>query len=385
MKKRQTGQYITISTVGGEKCQAYVPAPLPPEPPLQLSLENQERLDKALLALGRLDSISNLLPDASLFLYMYVRKEAVLSSQIEGTQSSLSDLLSYESKVAPGVPMDDVLEVSNYVAALDHGLKRMRDGFPLSLRLLKEVHKILLSSGRGDQKGLGEFRRSQNWIGGTRPGNAVYVPPPPDRIIECLGAFETYLHNRSPVLLKAALAHVQFESIHPFLDGNGRLGRLLITLLLCSELVLTEPILYLSLYFKSNRSRYYDLLQAVRIDGAWDEWLTFFLDGVIETSEQAVATAKRLGNLFAKDREKINALGRPAGSALRVHHALQQAPILSITRAAENSSISIPTATSSLKHLQRLDVVKELPKFGRSQVFAYTQYIQVLNEGTEPL
>jgi len=385
MKKRQTGQYITISTVGGEKCQAYVPAPLPPEPSLQLSLENQERLDKALLALGRLDSISNLLPDASLFLYMYVRKEAVLSSQIEGTQSSLSDLLSYESKVAPGVPMDDVLEVSNYVAALDHGLKRMRDGFPLSLRLLKEVHKILLSSGRGDQKGIGEFRRSQNWIGGTRPGNAVYVPPPPDRIIECLGAFETYLHNRSPVLLKAALAHVQFESIHPFLDGNGRLGRLLITLLLCSELVLTEPILYLSLYFKSNRSRYYDLLQAVRIDGAWDEWLTFFLDGVIETSEQAVATAKRLGNLFAKDREKINALGRPAGSALRVHHALQQAPILSITRAAENSSISIPTATSSLKHLQRLDVVKELPKFGRSQVFAYTQYIQVLNEGTEPL
>jgi len=203
--------------------------------------------------------------------------------------------------------------------------------------------------------------------------------------MECLGALETYLHNRSPVLLKAALAHVQFESIHPFLDGNGRLGRLLITLLLCSELVLTEPILYLSLYFKAHRSRYYDLLQAVRIDGAWEEWLTFFLDGVIETSEQAVTTAKRLGNIFTEDRKKINSLGRPAGSALRVHHALQQAPILSIVRAAENSSISIPTATSSFEHLQRLDVVKELPKSGRSRIFTYTQYIQVLNEGTEPL
>jgi len=385
MKKRQTGQYTTISTVGGEKCRAYVPAPLPPEPPLQLSSENQERLDKALLALGRLDSVSTLLPDASLFLYMYVRKEAVLSSQIEGTQSSLSDLLRYESKVAPGVPMDDVLEVSNYVAALDHGLKRVRDGFPLSLRLLKEVHKILLSHGRGEQKDPGEFRRSQNWIGGTRPGNAVYVPPPPDRIMECMSAFETYLHDRSPVLLKAALAHVQFESIHPFLDGNGRLGRLLITLLLCSEQVLTEPILYLSLYFKAHRSRYYDLLQAVRIDGAWEEWLTFFLDGVIETSQQAVATAKRLGNIFNEDRKRIESLGRPAGSAIRVHHALQQAPILSIARAAENSSISIPTTTSSLDHLQRLDIVKELPKLGRSRMFAYTQYIQILNEGTEPL
>ena len=385
MKKRQTGQYITISTVGGEKCQAYVPAPLPPEPPLQLNPESQERLDKALLALGRLDSVSTLLPDASLFLYMYVRKEAVLSSQIEGTQSSLSDLLQYESKVSPGVPVDDVLEVSNYVAALDHGLKRVRGGFPLSLRLLKEVHEILLSSGRGNQKDPGKFRRSQNWIGGTRPGNAIYVPPPPEKIMDCMGAFEIFLHDRSPVLLKAALAHVQFESIHPFLDGNGRLGRLLITLLLCSEQVLTEPILYLSLYFKSHRSRYYELLQAVRVDGDWEGWLTFFLEGVIETSEQAVTTAKRLGNIFAEDRKRIESLGRPAGSALRIHHALQQAPILSIVKAAENSSVSIPTATSSLEHLRRLDIVKELPKTGRSRMFAYSQYIQILNEGTEPL
>ncbi len=385
MKKRQTGRYVTISTVGGEKCQAFIPAPLPPKPPLHLGPENQERLDKALVSLGRLDSVSTLLPDASLFLYMYVRKEAVLSSQIEGTQSSLSDLLRYESKAVSGVPLDDVLEVSNYVAALSYGLKRLRDGFPLSLRLLKEVHKELLSRGRGAQKDPGEFRRSQNWIGGTRPGDAVYVPPPPDKVIECMGALETYLHDRSSVLLKAALVHVQFESIHPFLDGNGRLGRLLITLLLCSEQVLTEPILYLSLYFKAHRSQYYDLLQAVRVDGAWEKWLTFFLDGVTETSEQAVKTAKRLADLFEADRNRIQSLGRPAGSALRVHHALQQAPILSIARAAEKASISIPTATSSFEHLERIGVVEELPKSGRSRIFAYTQYVQVLNEGTGPL
>ena len=385
MKKRQTGRYVTISTVGGEKCQAFIPAPLPPKPPLHLGPENQERLDKALVSLGRLDSVSTLLPDASLFLYMYVRKEAVLSSQIEGTQSSLSDLLRYESKAVSGVPLDDVLEVSNYVAALSYGLKRLRDGFPLSLRLLKEVHKELLSRGRGAQKDPGEFRRSQNWIGGTRPGDAVYVPPPPDKVIECMGALETYLHDRSSVLLKAALVHVQFESIHPFLDGNGRLGRLLITLLLCSEQVLTEPILYLSLYFKAHRSQYYDLLQAVRVDGAWEKWLTFFLDGVTETSEQAVKTAKRLADLFEADRNRIQSLGRPAGSALRVHHALQQAPILSIARAAEKASISIPTATSSFEHLERIRVVEELPKSGRSRIFAYTQYVQVLNEGTGPL
>ncbi len=385
MNKRRTGRYITISTVGGEKCKAFIPAPLPPKPPLRINPDIQEKMDKALISLGRLDSISSLLPDASLFLYMYVRKEAVLSSQIEGTQSSLSDLLRYESKTAPGVPMDDVHEVSNYVAALEHGLKRIRGGFPLSLRLIREIHKLLLSRGRGMDKEPGEFRRTQNWIGGSRPGNAVYVPPPPEKVVECMGALETYLHERSPVLLKVALAHVQFESIHPFLDGNGRLGRLLVTLLLCYEKVLTEPILYLSLYFKVHRSQYYDLLQSVRVDGAWEEWLRFFLDGVIETSEQAVSTAKTLVALFEADRNKIQSLGRPAGSALRVHHELQLKPILSIVRAAENARVSIPTATSSLEHLEKLGIVEELPKSGRSRVFSYKKYLQILSEGTEPL
>jgi Fic family protein len=383
--KRKTGQYVTISTVGGEECRAFIPAPLPPQPPLRLDPDIQDRLDNALISLGRLDSISRLLPDASLFLYMYVRKEAVLSSQIEGTQSSLSDLLRYENKAALGVPVEDTREVSNHVAATDYGLKRLRVGFPLSLRLLKDIHKVLLSAGRGAKKDPGTFRRSQNWIGGTRPGNAIYVPPPPDKVMECMGALEIYLHDRIPILVKTALAHVQFESIHPFLDGNGRLGRLLITLLLCAEGVLSEPTLYLSLYFKMHRSRYYDLLQAVRVEGAWEDWLRFFLDGVVETSQQAVTTAKSLVGLFEEDRNKIQTLGRPAGSALRVHHELQQKPVLSIARAAEGAQVSIPTAASSLEHLEKLGIAEELPKSGRSRVYSYTRYIQILNEGTEPL
>jgi len=235
-------------------------------------------MEKANRALGRLDGMTLLLPDASLFLYFYVRKEALLSSQIEGTQSSFNDLLLYESDETPGVPLDDVREVSNYVAAMDHGLSRLRGGFPLSLRLIREIHEILLSKGRGSDKGPGEFRRTQNWVGGTRPGTANFVPPPPESLMDCLGALEKFLHNDpvpTPLLIKAALAHVQFETIHPFLDGNGRLGRLLITFLLCAEGALTEPILYLSLYFKTHRSQYYDWLQKVRIDGDWEGWLGF--------------------------------------------------------------------------------------------------------------
>jgi len=239
MNRDLQGQYINISTVG-EKAQAFVPAPLPPAPPIEWSSELREKFDQALLALGRLDSVSVLLPDTSLFLYMYVRKEAVLSSMIEGTQSSLSDLLMFEFEHQPGVPLDDVQEVSNYVAALNHGLRRLGENFPLSLRLLKEIHSVLLSKGRGKECDPGEFRRSQNWIGGSRPGNAAFVPPPPEYLQECMGKLELFLHDlpeKTPVLIKAALAHVQFETIHPFLDGNGRLGRLIITLLLCSEKV----------------------------------------------------------------------------------------------------------------------------------------------------
>jgi len=240
MKREIQGHYVTVSTVG-EKVNAFVPAPLPPRPPVDWMPELRNKFDQALLALGRLDSVSTLLPDTSLFLYMYVRKEAVLSSMIEGTQSSLSDLLLFELDQEPGVPLDDVREVSNYVAALNYGLNRLAEGFPLSLRLIKEIHGVLLTKGRGSNQTPGEFRRSQNWIGGTRPGNAAFVPPPAEQVMECLGKLELFLHDQpeqTPVLLKAALAHVQFETIHPFLDGNGRLGRLLITLLLCEQKVL---------------------------------------------------------------------------------------------------------------------------------------------------
>ncbi|KTC70171.1 Filamentation induced by cAMP protein Fic [Legionella birminghamensis] len=279
------------SSVAGETYTAYVPKPLPPSPSIEMD-KIYPYLDQASLALGRLDGLSIILPDPSLFLYMYIRKEAVLSSQIEGTQSSLSDLLLYENQEIQGVPDQDVVEVSNYVAAIEHGLERIKNGFPLSLRLIREMHEILLSKGRGSSKQPGEFRRSQNWIGGTRPGNAKFVPPPPERLMETLDALEKFLHDETiklPTLVKAALAHHQFETIHPFLDGNGRLGRLLITFILCVDGIMEQPMLYLSLYFKTHRQQYYDHLQLVRDTGDWEEWLQFFLKGVVETANELLS------------------------------------------------------------------------------------------------
>ena len=387
MPTRNTGHFVSVATAG-ESFQAFVPNPLPPEPNLIWDDDLRSLAEHAALALGRLDGISALLPHPGIFLYAYVRKEAVVSSQIEGTQSSLSDLLLHELDAAPGVPIDDVNEVSNYVAALDHGLKRLREGFPLSLRLIKEIHAILMSGARGGTKDPGEFRRSQNWIGGSRPGNARFVPPPPDRLLECLGALEKFLHNEpttTSTLVKAALAHVQFETIHPFLDGNGRLGRLLITFLLCAENVLQEPLLYLSLYFKQNRTVYYDHLQTVRQTGDWESWLRFFLTGIRETSEQAVATARRLRTLFTDDAARLTGLGRAGGNAFRVHQQFQTQPIASVSRMSEALGISINTARSALEQLQKLDIVRELTggKYGR--LYAYDQYLAILNEGTEPL
>jgi Fic family protein len=383
--KRQTGHYQTISTVG-ETCRACLPLPLPPYPPLQIDAQRQDLIDRALLALGKLDSIATLLPDTSLFLYMYIRKEAVLSSQIEGTQSSLSDLLLFESEQVPGVPLEDVQEVSNYVAAITHGLNRLREGFPLSLRLFREIHAQLLAKGRGSQKMPGEFRRSQNWVGGTRPGNALFVPPPPEQVVTCLGELEKFLHDqpaRTPLLIKAALAHVQFETIHPFLDGNGRLGRLLITLILCVEGALKEPILYLSLYFKTHRLQYYDLLQEVRTAGHWEKWIDFFMQGVTETALLAVDTAQRLLKLFETDRVKINGLGKSASSSLRVHHVLQQHPLLSIVKAATLTGLSIPTVTVAFDSLAKLGIVKEVTGQKRNRLYTYQQYVSILNEGTQ--
>lgn len=385
MNRGPTGTLLASSSLGGETVRAFVPKPLPPVPALNIGSALREEIDQALLALGRLDSMSSLLPDTSVFLYTYVRKEAVLSSQIEGTQSSLSDLLLFEIDEAPGVPFDDIREVSNYVRALEHGIRRVREGFPISGRLFREIHAELLAKGRGSEKRPGEYRSSQNWIGGERPGTAIFVPPPPERVAECMGDLEKFLHDqpeRTSTLQKAALAHVQFETIHPFLDGNGRLGRLLTTLLFVSERVLREPLLYLSLYLKTHRETYYNLLQRVRKEGDWEAWLDFFVRGVRQTAEQAVASAQRLANLFQQDRERIQQLGRIAGSALQVHYALQRHPIQTIQSARERTGLSIPTVTAVMKSLEQAGVVRELTGKQRYRVFGYGDYLAILNEGT---
>lgn len=385
MRRGVTGTY-DVAVVGGQRVEAFVPAPLPPVPALDLTGSLQPLLERAHLALGRLDSIAALLPDRSLFLYSYVRKEAVLSSRIEGTQSSLSDLLLFEMDEAPGVPLADVVEVSNYVAALDHGLARLRGGFPLSNRLLREVHGVLLARGRGSGKAPGEFRRSQNWIGGSRPGNARFVPPPYTEVEPCMAALERFLHANDdglPVLVRAGLAHVQFETIHPFLDGNGRVGRLLITFLLCQAGVLREPLLYLSLHVKQHRAAYYDLLGGVRHDGDWEAWLQFFLDGVGVTAEGAVSAAQRLSALFAQDREHILPTGRRAGSVLRVFDALKKRPVSSLQQLSGLSGLTFPTTGAAMDVLVSLGIAREMTGKRRNRVFAYGSYLDVLNEGTE--
>lgn len=383
MKRGLTGSY-EISTAGGETCRAFVPAPLPPQPPLLLAPDLQERLDDALLALGRLDSITTLLPDTSIFLYSYVRKEAVMSSQIEGTQSSLADLLVYEAEGAPGVPLDDVQEVSGYVAALEHGLVLLRGGLPICLRLMNEMHAKLMAHGRGAGKSPGEIRRSQNWIGGASPSRAAFVPPPPQRLAECLSALERFINDqpqRHTPLIKAALTHVQFETIHPYLDGNGRLGRLLIPIILVNEGVLREPLLYLSLYFKTHRSAYYDLLQKAREEGEWEEWLWYFATAIAATANQAVDIARALTQLYAADRERIQAsLGRLATSALLVHHALYARPIANIAHICGQTGQSPNTVAKMLGKLIELGIVRELTGQKRGRVFSYTGYLDILNQ-----
>lgn len=387
MNRNATGQY-QISVIGGESIRAFVPQPLPPEPPLDLSGGRQRLLEQATIAVGRLDSITLLLPDPNLFLYAYVRREAVLSSQIEGTQSSLSDLLLFEMEEAPGVPFDDVTEVSNYVAALEHGMARQRAGFPLSNRLIREMHEKLLASGRGSEKGPGEFRHTQNWIGGTRPGNAYFVPPPPEAIETCMAALERFIHDENapyPALINAALVHVQFETIHPFLDGNGRIGRLLIALLLHHSGALSQPLLYLSLYFKQHRSEYYRLLDVVRANGDWEAWLDFFLEGVASTANGAVQTAHRLDNLVRADATRAQTLKRTASSALRVFNALRERPVSTLDVICRRSGLTFPTATKGMNALLELGIARELTGQRRNRVFVYDQYLALLNAGLEPL
>ena len=387
MKRGLTGYYHT-TRVGGEEVRAFVPHPLPPHPPLELTGARVRLMEQATLALGRLDSISLLLPEPDLFLYAYVRREALLSSQIEGTQSSLAELLLFELNDAPGAPVEDVVEVSNYVKALEHGLNRLREGFPLSNRLIREMHAVLLSRGRGGEKLPGEFRRTQNWIGGTRPGNAHFVPPPPELVNECMANLERFLHDQNssyPTIVRAALAHVQFETIHPFLDGNGRIGRLLIAFVLHHEGVLQRPLLYLSLYFKQHRQEYYRLLDLVRLEGDWEAWLDFFLEGVIHTAQNAVETAQRLVALFAEDAQAIQQTKRAANTALRVFHALCQQPILTLKQVSERTGLSFPAASRGMETLLSLGIARELTGHKRRRMFAYDRYLAILNEGTEPL
>jgi len=381
----RVGRYIE-SPAGGEVVRAYIPPPLPPNPPVRVG-DLLSRLSAADRAVGRLDGISVLLPDKGLFLYMYVRKEAVLSSQIEGTQSTLSDLLKFEAEAVGGKPIDDVREVSNYVDAMMYGLERL-ETLPLSLRLLREMHYRLLQSGRGQSQNPGEFRTTQNWIGGTRPGNALFVPPPVTELTSCLNAFEKFMHDDTPSLpplIKAGLLHVQFETIHPFLDGNGRLGRLLITLYLCTQKVMQQPLLYLSLYFKSHRADYYRLLQEVRENGAWEAWLEFFLDGVASAGNEAFSTATRIQMLVRQDRDKIAAKAKAASSVLRVHEVMQTAPFLTVAKAAARTGLTKPTVTSALDQLQTLGIVQEITEKQRGRVYAYRDYLNILNEGGEPL
>ena len=388
MNRSVTGEY-EITNVGGELVKAFIPAKLPPDPALDL-VGLQEALARAHLALGRLDGLSRLLPDASLFLYSYIRKEAVLSSQIEGTQSSIADLMRFEAIDAPGVPEDgDIVEVSNYVRAMNHGLNRLRwDDFPLSNRLLREIHAELLSRGRGNDKRPGEFRQSQVWIGGSRPGNAHFIPPPPHTVQDCMGDLERFLHATGddiPPLIRAGICHVQFETIHPFLDGNGRVGRLLITFTLLNSGVLSEPLLYLSLFFKLHRQTYYELLDGVRKTGDWEAWLDFFLQGVAETAESAELTAQRLLQMFNRNEGRIQQEIRAPASALRVHQALKEYPIASIQSVTERTSLSFNAASSGMRILEKLHIAEEVTGQRRNRLFGYREYMDVLYEGTEPL
>jgi Fic family protein len=377
---------LVETRAAGEIVRAFVPPPLPPDPPIDI-LGLLAPLSAAERALGRLDGVAELLPRQELFLYMYIRKEAVLSSQIEGTQSTLSDLLRFETEAHAGQPIDDIREVSNYVDATMYGLERLTK-LPLSLRLIRELHRRLLQGGRGGTKNPGEFRRSQNWIGGTRPGNALFVPPPVGELDTGLDQFERFIHedvSRLPPLIKAGLLHVQFETLHPFLDGNGRIGRLLVTLYLCVQHALRKPLLYLSLYLKTHRADYYRLLQEVRERGAWEAWLEFFLVGVAETANQASDAATRIVELFKRDRERIGTQSERAGSTLRIHDLLQQNPFATGGALVERTGLTAPTVNAALADLQRLGVVEEVTGRRRGRVFAYRAYLDILNEDTAPL
>ncbi len=385
MKRDIQGTLVKCS-ITSETYHAFVPNPLPPKPDLSLS-EFSSLLEKANQAIGELNGVVEISVNPDVLNYMYVRKEAVLSSQIEGTQSTLDDLLKYESDQIQGIPVDDASEVSSYVAALNYGLKRIEEDFPLSLRLIKEIHRILLANTRGKTKSPGEFRASQNWIGGTRPGNARFVPAPPDKLMSVLGDLEIFMNkdDEIPNLIKAALIHVQFETIHPFLDGNGRLGRLLITFFLCVKGVLNSPFLYLSLFFKKNRTLYYDALNGVRKDGDWENWIKFFLEGVIETANDAKSTLIAIQNIFSSDIERIKTLKRASDSALKVFTVFQKKPLLTVAEIVNAIGSTKPTVIKSLNHLIDLGIIENNSEKKWGQIYTYKKYTDLLSTNVDPL
>ncbi len=385
MRRGLTGTFTPI-VHEGHAGRAFIPHPLPPDPPLMWTPALRRQVELAIHALGGLDNITTLLPDPDIFLYTYVRREAVLSSQIEGTQSTLSDLLLFELEEAPGVPFDDVREVSNYVMALEHGMRRLQEGLPICNRLLREMHAILLDSGRGHDKRPGEFRRTQNWIGGIHVGDAEFVPPPPEMVEACMADLERFINlpdEEQPyeTLVKAALAHVQFETIHPFLDGNGRLGRMLISFILHADGLLRHPLLYLSLFFRQHRQEYFRLLTRVREDGDWEAWLAFFLEGVHEVAGNAVNTAQRLIRLFHEDEARIGEAGRKAGTLHRVLRMLQKRPIATITWICTQTGLAHPTVGKAMDGLESMGIVREVSGRQRGRIYAYVRYLEILEAG----
>jgi len=390
MPKRATGRYER-TTVGGEEVAAFVPHALPPaEPPLVVEAALAARLRAAEQALVRLELAGEMVPSLDWFIYAFVRKEAVLSSQIEGTQATLVDLLTFEAQdgASPSAaPSADVEEVCNYLDALAYSRGQLADpkGLPLSMRLLSEAHQRLMRGVRGAEKLPGEVRRSQNWIGGSRPGNAAYVPPPPHALGEVLGAFEKYLHEDDslPPLVRAGLLHVQFETIHPYLDGNGRIGRLLVTLLLEHWKLLTKPLLYLSLFFKRHRADYYRRLDAVRTDGDWEGWLDFFLDGVATIADEAVASARELFALVAADRARVLAQEGMSVVALRLFELLPRHPVVTVASVMKFVETTKPTAGRAIELLVAVGVLVETTGKKRDRSFVYQGYLDRLRVGTE--
>lgn len=368
-----------------EGFDAFVPASFPPGD-IQLERSLVDVLERATLALGKLVGSTEILPDPDLFVYMYIRREAVLSSQIEGTEASLVDVLEYEAELQTAERRVDVQEVSNYVEALRYGLQRVKE-FPLSLRLIREIHRVLMTDVRGGEasKTPGEFRTTQNWIGGPSPSSARFVPPPVEEMKRSLGELERFLHaDDYPILIRIGLAHAQFETIHPFLDGNGRIGRLLITFLLVHEEVLREPILYLSIFFKRHRQEYYDRLQDVRDHGDWEGWLSFFLEGVATVSKEALATARRIVTLREETRQIVSGrLGRRAGSALQLLEGLFQQPYVNVNMVAQMTGLSQPAANSLTNAMSELGVLVEVTGKKSYRVFEFQRYLELFEERAE--